>query len=72
MKNHVETKSKVKILYNLSRPKLIYIPTQSGFTALHFAAFDGSIDVVRYLLEECGANINAITNVRCCNLYPSN
>jgi Ankyrin repeat len=36
---------------------------QNGDTPLHYAAYNGHVDAVRYLVEK-GANINATNNVR--------
>jgi ankyrin repeat protein len=32
---------------------------QAGFTPLHFASSNGHLDVVRYFIEECGADVSA-------------
>jgi ankyrin repeat protein len=39
-----------------------------GSTALHFAAYDGNIDIVKYLIDEKGMDVNK-TNCDCTPLY---
>jgi ankyrin repeat protein len=34
---------------------------KDGVTALHMAAHNGKIDVCRYLVEDCGLDVNAMT-----------
>ena len=33
---------------------------EEGFTALHFASFHGNLVLIKYLIEECGADVHAI------------
>ncbi len=41
------------------------VSTTNGATALHIAAQNGRIDVVRYLVEDCGLDVNALTTDVC-------
>jgi hypothetical protein len=36
---------------------------QGGCTSLHWASFSGHLDVVRYLIEKCGADVHAKNKV---------
>jgi ankyrin repeat protein len=37
---------------------------QDGDTLLHLASSNGQLDVVRYLIEKCGADVNVKGDVR--------
>ena len=34
-----------------------------GFTAMHFAAFHGNIEMIKYLIEEMEADVNCVNNI---------
>ena len=38
----------------------------AGNTCLHYAAWEGHLAVVKYLIEECGFNPNLANVVSCC------
>ena len=40
--------------------------TNAGNTCLHYAAQEGHLAVVKYLIEECGFNSNLGNKVSCC------
>ena len=41
----------------------------AGNTCLHYAAWEGHLAVVKYLIEECGLNPNLANNVVSCCMY---
>jgi ankyrin repeat protein len=47
----------------LSQLHQLCILLQDGYTPVHYASGKGKLEVVRYLIEECGANVNAKSNV---------
>ena len=38
---------------------------EDGLTCLHFAAWGGSLPVMRYLVDQCGFDLSSRTGVSC-------
>ena len=51
---------KVQLLVKHGGSPMIHQANRKGQTALHNCAFYNSLDVIRYLIEEHGANVNAV------------
>jgi ankyrin repeat protein len=49
-------------------PKLVTSALQDSRTSVHFASANGHLDVVRYLIEKCGADVNMKDDVSEFNL----
>jgi ankyrin repeat protein len=49
----------VQRLYELHGRSIVHGVAKESWTALHYASYNGHLEVVKYLVETCGANVHA-------------